>query len=558
MPFDEEFRHHLHEVMVAASLEVRDEVEKHKREVVWKAQQTHNSAAMPIAYSKAATYAFRTRTQRVIDCYFQALDDCGIIIDANVEREMLKQIETLTSAQQPLTFPPGLSGPQLAAVQQEHARETMRVGNQLQRDAANRLRAAKMKNARSGAAVTAAPEQPQNPTSDARSVPENKSGQTFISYSWDSDEHRAWVESFATALRQNGVDVVLDRWHLVPGADMYHFMERSVRSAEYVLVICTPAYAAKAEDRVGGVGYEATIITTQLAQRNDQRKFVPILRSGDWTSAVPLWLASRRGLNFSSDTYPASEFQSLLRTLHREEVPAPPLGPRPPFPNQDIPTVAATLPQSTGMSETKRRALGDELTYAERELLDAAANDPVGQINRRRPIGPEILSANGRSFIERGDPRSAAKWLGALEALERKGLIRAASPERHFYAVTQQGYDLAEELGPFVRWSTSEIVLEALYFNHSTEKMTLTCTGVVEVPPIFYPDQYGADGSLTRSLKQHRALLVEDVKPQVLNSLKFEPTDAHFVDDATKETRDFQVLRVTPGDRKTLLLEINE
>ena len=95
-------------------------------------------------------------------------------------------------------------------------------------------------------------------------------------------------------------------------------------------------------------------------------------------------------------------------------------------------------------------------------------------------------------------------------------------------------------------------MLEALYFNHSTEKMTLTCTGVVEVPPIFYPDQYGADGSLTRSLKQHRALLVEDVKPQVLNSLKFEPTDAHFVDDATKETRDFQVLRVTPGEEKTL------
>ena len=73
-----------------------------------------------------------------------------------------------------------------------------------------------MKNARSGAVVTAAPEQPQNPRSDARSVPEN-SGQTFISYSWDSDEHRAWVESFATALRQNGVDVVLHRWHLVPG-----------------------------------------------------------------------------------------------------------------------------------------------------------------------------------------------------------------------------------------------------------------------------------------------------------------------------------------------------
>jgi hypothetical protein len=113
MPFDKEFQHHLHEVMVAASSQVRDEVEQRKRELIFKAQQTHNGAAMPVAYSDAAIYAFKTRTQRVIDGYFQALDDCGILIDANVEREMLKMIGSLTSAIHPLTFPPGLRGQQL-------------------------------------------------------------------------------------------------------------------------------------------------------------------------------------------------------------------------------------------------------------------------------------------------------------------------------------------------------------------------------------------------------------------------------------------------------------
>src|SRR5580704_12102580 len=166
MPFDKEFQHHLHEVMASASLEVRDEVERHKRELLFNAQQTHNGAAMPIAYSDAAIYSFKTRTQRVIDGYFQALDDCGILIDASVESEMLKLIGALTSAKHALTFPPGLRGPQLVAVQQEHARETMRVGNQLQRDAANRLRAAKMKNAQN-ASSAAKPAPEQKPVTEA-------------------------------------------------------------------------------------------------------------------------------------------------------------------------------------------------------------------------------------------------------------------------------------------------------------------------------------------------------------------------------------------------------
>jgi hypothetical protein len=371
MPLDEDFRHHLHEVTIAATDEVRDDVEQHKRELVWKAQQTHNGAAMPIAYSEAAIYAFRTRTQRIIDRYFQALDDCGIVIDADVEREMLKQIGMLTNVHPPLMFPPGLRGPQLSAVQQAYDREMARGSNQLQREAANRLRAAKLKTSHSRTA-TATASQTQKPASERMASPGRNSGKTFISYSWDSDEHRAWVESLATTLRQHGVDVVLDRWHLAPGCDMDHFMEQSVCAAERVLVICTPEYAAKADDRVGGVGYEATIITTQLARQTDQRKFIPLLRSGDWASAVPVWLASRRGLDFSGNRYPASEFEALLRTLHHQEVEAPALGPRPQFAVSGSRIETASMPDCSGTPQKRQQARGDELTVAERELLYAA------------------------------------------------------------------------------------------------------------------------------------------------------------------------------------------
>jgi hypothetical protein len=55
----------------------------------------------------------------------------------------------------------------------------------------------------------------------------------FISYSWDSDEHREWVLTLATRLRLDGVDVVLDEWNLGLGENRFHFMERSVVSAEF-------------------------------------------------------------------------------------------------------------------------------------------------------------------------------------------------------------------------------------------------------------------------------------------------------------------------------------
>ena len=66
----------------------------------------------------------------------------------------------------------------------------------------------------------------------------------FISYSWDSNEHCAWVKALAERLRENGVGALLDKWELPFGADRTHFMEQ-VASSEFILVICTPRYATK-------------------------------------------------------------------------------------------------------------------------------------------------------------------------------------------------------------------------------------------------------------------------------------------------------------------------
>src|SRR3712207_6273724 len=94
----------------------------------------------------------------------------------------------------------------------------------------------------------------------------------FISYAWESTEHQAWVRDFATRLRADGINVTLDQWTLAPGDQLTHFMEQSVRENDYVLIICTPRYAERSNQRAGGVGYEGDIMTAELLNHQNQRK----------------------------------------------------------------------------------------------------------------------------------------------------------------------------------------------------------------------------------------------------------------------------------------------
>lgn len=43
---------------------------------------------------------------------------------------------------------------------------------------------------------------------------------TFISYAWDSEEHKNWVLKLASDLRRHGVDTILDQWDVRLGNDL--------------------------------------------------------------------------------------------------------------------------------------------------------------------------------------------------------------------------------------------------------------------------------------------------------------------------------------------------
>ena len=153
-----------------------------------------------------------------------------------------------------------------------------------------------------------------------------KSPKAFVSYSWESEGDRLWVRALASRLRTDGVDVTLDQWHAIPGDQLPEFMEKAVRENDHVLIICTPMYKAKSDARKGGVGYEGDIMTAEVFNTGNQRKFIPLLRCGEWSAAAPSWLVGKVYVDLRSEPYPEDRYDDLLSTLHGRRPAAPPLG----------------------------------------------------------------------------------------------------------------------------------------------------------------------------------------------------------------------------------------
>lgn len=151
----------------------------------------------------------------------------------------------------------------------------------------------------------------------------------FISYSHDSKEHKRWVLEFAEELRRNGVECIIDAWDLRSGDDVPKFMERGVRDSDRVLMICTEKYVAKANDGIGGVGYEAMIVTGELVRDLGTAKFIPVVRQNTTDPVVPTSVSTRKYINLSEGADRAAEMETLLRDLHSVPPEKPPLGASP-------------------------------------------------------------------------------------------------------------------------------------------------------------------------------------------------------------------------------------
>ena len=165
----------------------------------------------------------------------------------------------------------------------------------------------------------------------------DESPTVFISYSWDSPEHEEWILNLATKLCDNGVNTILDKWDLgALGKLLPDFMEKSITKAQRVICIMTPNYKKKTEHLAGGVGYEYSIITSEIFLNGaNTSKFIPLFRSGTDADAIPTVLKGRKYVDMRDDKEFEEKFvNELLRDIHNEpKFKKPTIGKKPNFGN---------------------------------------------------------------------------------------------------------------------------------------------------------------------------------------------------------------------------------
>lgn len=136
----------------------------------------------------------------------------------------------------------------------------------------------------------------------------------FISYSWDGDEHRAWVKKFVDSLEEiEEITTIWDGYDLDSLIDKNFFMEDATHDVDFVVAITTSAYKAKADERKGGVGIETFLMSAvhwNGLLKDKRSKIIAVQREANST---PRYLEGHFYLDFTQD----SQFPAKLLELER-------------------------------------------------------------------------------------------------------------------------------------------------------------------------------------------------------------------------------------------------
>lgn len=269
----------------------------------------------------------------------------------------------------------------------------------------------------------------------------------FISYSHDSDEHKDWVRGLAEQLQGSGIKTRLDQWDLRFGMNITQYMEENIANADYVLMVCTPGYANRANGAQGGVGWEKQIITGEMYyQISSETKFIPILRHNDQNVAIPRFLRGKYYADFSTgDT--TLNFEGLLRHLYDSpQYVRPPLGDVPTF-TGTIPTASSSpiLPEIYELSDIAMKWNASHRPYHHVEelskgLVGLIRNPPLDVVKAEEPLRSFLLLAglhHGGNWLHwvgdsLGTTQAVATILTALGVSYERARFRAQYALQYF------------------------------------------------------------------------------------------------------------------------------
>jgi len=248
----------------------------------------------------------------------------------------------------------------------------------------------------------------------------------FVSYSHDSPEHAQRVLALSDRLRAQGIDCQLDQYEMSPPEGWPAWMNVQIKSALFVLVVCTEVYARRVsgqEEPGRGLGarWEGAIITQALYDsggRND--KFIPIVFAESDIAFIPTFLRAVTRYDLGTP----NGYQALYRHLtNQPRVIKPPLGSVEVLP--PIEHDASETPKPVAANDLPDRALlmsfGGEGTFFIPLEEAAAADTIVLSVAPASPQQSAFLESLRRSRdSEVGVAFGLSAFLGKLKAAKQQ------------------------------------------------------------------------------------------------------------------------------------------
>lgn len=180
----------------------------------------------------------------------------------------------------------------------------------------------------------------------------------FISYSQESDAHKARVLALAQALRRDGMEVELDQFHAHRILDWPRWCLEQLRKADFVLCVCTREYRDRVYGDVpastgNGVHWEGSVLDDEFYDTKGNRRILPLLLMSESGDSIPDFM---RGWTYCRVTEPEMSDAGYVQMLHillAEPVVIPvPIGSRvklpPSSPSPTTPSASGTSGRTSG------------------------------------------------------------------------------------------------------------------------------------------------------------------------------------------------------------------
>jgi len=145
----------------------------------------------------------------------------------------------------------------------------------------------------------------------------------FVSYAWDSDDHKRAVKRLGDLLHAAGITVELDQKELDVRRDWNRWMTTAVLRSDYVVVVASPAYRAAGryehDDRThAGVQAEYALLISLLYESRTTwvRKILPVVLPGREVNEIPAGFQPHDAHHYIVPELTPDGVAGLLRTIY--------------------------------------------------------------------------------------------------------------------------------------------------------------------------------------------------------------------------------------------------